>query len=125
MIATTIQEKRQVPRVYSTHYLRVYHRITEQLLGRIASLSSTGFMLISDLPILVGQSFELTLVPPETLEHTTCLHFRAHSLWCKKDANPNYYCCGFKLVKVPDAFFEQVSRITQQPKTPAVALVED
>ena len=110
------QEKRSALRASPSHYLRLYYRMTDQLLGGLVNISASGLMVISELPLVIGQSFELTLVPPETLENPSHLNFRASSVWCKRDENPNYYLVGFNFVKVPEGFFERVKGYVAEKK---------
>lgn len=101
-------EKRAEARLLSRHYLRVYHRMTDHLLGQLLDFSPRGFGILSSLPIVIGQSFELTLVPPEQSEYPAHINIRARSMWCAKDENPNYYLVGFSLLKAPNDFFVRV-----------------
>lgn len=108
------QEKRSALRASSSHYLRLYHRMTDHLLGHLVNVSASGLMAISELPLVLGQNLELTLVPPETLENPAHLSFRARTIWCKRDENPNYYLVGFNFIKVPDGFLSRLKEYIRE-----------
>ncbi len=102
------QEKRAEGRLYPAHYLRVYHRMTDHLLGQLLDVSPNGLRILSDLPIVIGKSFELTIVPPECLAYPAHLNVRAKALWFWRDEAPGYYLVGFSLLKKPNDFFERI-----------------
>lgn len=109
VLVVSHHDKRAEPRLSSSDYLRIYHRMTDHLLGQLLDVSPRGLGILSNLPIVIGQSFELTLVPPEQSENPAHLNIRARSMWCAKDENPNYYLVGFSLLKAPNNFFDRVT----------------
>ncbi|MBE9502807.1 MAG: PilZ domain-containing protein [Proteobacteria bacterium] len=66
-------------------------------MGHVVDISMKGIMILTKEKIDEGGLFRLEIVLPEELEGRDRLNIRAKSMWCKRDANPDYYVVGLEL----------------------------
>ncbi|MEH6566184.1 MAG: PilZ domain-containing protein [Halopseudomonas sp.] len=98
-------EQRQIPRQQLSAYLRVYNSQTDRPFGYIGNVSRMGIMLITELPVMLDQEYQLLLkLPGEDDKPAEPIHFRVRSHWCRADITPGYYDCGFSIVSNPKTF---------------------
>lgn len=91
-------ENRSLKRWHLIYYLRVFDLETDSLLGHLVDITTEGMKTVSEEPIAVDKEFRFRMeVPLESSEAEEVL-LNAHSLWCSKDTNPDFYATGFRLV---------------------------
>jgi hypothetical protein len=78
-------------------YSRVFDRKTGKLLGYLGNITVDGVMVISEEPIIIGESYKLRMDLPEYIYQKSAINFQAESLWCDRDVDPKFYNTGFKL----------------------------
>ena len=90
-------ERRQHERKNLLFYLRVLNDVDKSFLGHAVNFSANGLMLLSasSIPVDSRQRLHLKL-PGVTCNHEE-LVFDAHSRWCHKDVNPDFFITGFQL----------------------------
>ena len=66
-------------------------------MGHLVDVSPEGVMLISEEPIETRTLFQLKMTLPEEMDQRRELIFNAESLWCRPDANPDFFDTGFRL----------------------------
>ena len=54
-------------------------------------------MMISEEPVPNGKDFTFTMHLPVVITGRESIQFKAHSLWCKKDINPDFYVSGYTI----------------------------
>jgi hypothetical protein len=92
-------DKRSVKRRHLIYYLSVTDAAAGRPLGHLVDVTTEGIMLLSRDPIPVGRTFALRMALPSGVsEHVEDVEFEAKSLWCQKDANPDFYDTGFQLM---------------------------
>jgi len=102
-------DRRKTQRKYLIYYLRVFDQNTGNLVGHIVDISPEGVMLISESPIEVDMVFQFRMdLPTDTGK--THADFSARSIWCQRDANPDFYDTGFHLLEIEEG---DVSAIEQ------------
>ena len=93
------QCSRRIARHQLPAYLNVYNSHTGHFMGTMGNLSCNGFMLISQLPIMVGVEYDLELhLPSATGDALQRERFRAVSRWCRPDLTPGHHDAGFSIV---------------------------
>lgn len=98
-------DMRQIPRHQLSAFLRVYNGRTDRPFGYVGNVSRMGIMLITPLPVMLDQEYELLLkLPSAQGEEIEPVHFRVRSHWCRKDITPGYYDCGFSIASNPNTF---------------------
>jgi len=98
-------EQRQIPRQELSAFLRVYNRQTDRPFGYVGNVSRFGIMLITALPVMLNQEYELMLkLPASEPGQTKAVQFRVRSHWCRQDITPGYYDCGFSIISNPNTF---------------------
>ena len=79
-------------------YLRVFDKQTQQLLGHVVDITTNGMMLISDKPLPIDKEYFVMLDIPDEEGGRRTVSLRTHSLWSKRDVNPDFFDTGFRLV---------------------------
>lgn len=102
---------RKIQRHQLPSYLHVYNRITDKSMGYIGNVSQAGLMLISDLPMLVGASFDMRIKLPSNDGQGQAIDFTAVCKWSKEDVTPGHFDSGFSLVKAPLEYLELVETL--------------
>ena len=107
-------ENRSLKRWHLIYYLRVFDQDTSSLLGHLVDISTEGMKMVSEMPIPTEQKFRFKMEAP--LEHSTAeeLLLDAYSLWCNRDANPDFYATGFRLVNPERAAIRVISSLIEE-----------
>lgn len=93
-------EKRQLKRVHLIYYLRIFDSNTGDNIGHLVDITTQGIMIISEEAIPLGKDFSLKMQLPSTITGREEIQFRARSLWCKKDFNPDFYVSGYQIKEI-------------------------
>ena len=93
-------DKRSIKRRHLIYYLRVFDRNTEKLVCHVIDVTPEGFKAISESPLENDQIFEFMMDLPSGVQGKTRIKFDAHSVWISKDANPDFFNTGFKIVEI-------------------------
>ena len=90
--------KRGITRHQLHAYLNVYNSFDGRFMGTMGNVSGHGFMLISPLPVLVDEEYELQLYLPSVGgDGEYILPFGAISRWCRPDLTPGHFDTGFSI----------------------------
>lgn len=108
-------EKRKYERRRPSHYSAVYDRDTRKILGRLANLSTEGFMLISEHPVKPEQHFHCRIILPEDMHAGTGVSFDARSLWCKEGSAPKTFNAGLHFTNITLKDVELLEQLTRHP----------
>lgn len=95
-----VEDRRQLKRRHLIFYLRVFDIKTNKLLGHLVDITPQGVMLISEKTIPLNTDFELKMALPSKSGQMHAFNFKARSLWCDKDINPDFYDTGFQLTDI-------------------------
>jgi hypothetical protein len=104
-------ERRKLKRRHLIHYLKVFDRNTDALMGHLVNITSEGILLISERFIEPNQIFQLKMVLPAKILGKDQLHFDAKSVRCQKDINPDFYNIGFQIQKVTRNHFLVIEQL--------------
>lgn len=99
-------ERRQLP-----YFLQVSNCHTGKTLGCLGNISEQGLMVISDLPLLVGAVFSLSLQVPGGSGGRRTVEIDAQCLWCHEDETPSHFDSGFHLTLAPAEYFELIDAL--------------
>ena len=55
--------------------------------------------------------FTVSMKLPSSVENKKHLTFKAKSIWCKNDINPEFYDIGFQLINIPTEDLEQIDTL--------------
>ena len=97
-----MDERRRLHRRHILFYSRVFDRKTGVFLGYLGNMNEGGLMIISEDEIEVDRVYLLRIDLPEDIYSRTVLNFKAKSVWCRKDVDPNFYNTGFQLVEISE-----------------------
>ncbi len=93
-------EKRQLKRVHLIYYLRIFDNETGAAIGHLVDITTQGIMMISEETVPTGRDFSFKMQLPATITGREDILFKARSLWCKKDFNPDFYVSGFQIKEI-------------------------
>ncbi len=91
-------EKRRSDRKQLYFYLKAIHDSTGRIAGYLGDISTSGLMLFSREKMEPGQEVVLRINLDKELEMQAPLVFEARSLWCEKDANPEFFIIGYEFI---------------------------
>ena len=92
-----IVNKRNMKRHYLIYYLRVFNRVTGEVLGHLVDITSKGIMIMRDSPIEVGLNYSLRLRWRNSAGKLQLADFDGVCRWCRPDVNPDFYGAGFAI----------------------------
>jgi hypothetical protein len=95
-----MSDKRRLKRRHLIYYLSVFDNETGQLLGQLVDITTRGIMVTSERPIPLGERHTIRMVLPDIIDGNNQIVFKAESVWCEKDINPNFYAIGFELADI-------------------------
>jgi hypothetical protein len=93
-------EKRKFNRVHLIHYLRVFDRKTNELIGNLVDLTAEGVQLITEKPMENGKLLELRMEFPEDVDGERQMLLNAETVWCNHELDPDLFSIGCKLLPV-------------------------
>ena len=91
-------ENRKLKRWHLIYYLRVFDQDSDSLLGHLVDITTEGVKMVSEIPIPTEKDFRLRMEVPLESSKAEEVMFEAHSLWCRRDTNPDFFAAGFRLV---------------------------
>jgi hypothetical protein len=96
----TVERRRRERRTFS-HYMRLMHENTGELVGHLVNISREGFRLESQRTIPVNQDFPLRIELPRDVTDKPYMVFVARSRWCRPDKiDPTLFDAGFEIVNM-------------------------
>ncbi len=107
-------EKRGEKRRHLLCYLRVFDRAREELLGRVADITTEGMMLVSDEPVPTGARYRLWMEYPLEDADMGRILLEAESLWCRRAENPELHECGFAFVDLEPETARDIRRLIDE-----------
>jgi hypothetical protein len=107
-------EKRRFDRKQLYFYLKVVHDRTGALAGYLGDISTEGIMLFSRESIELNTVFRFRIKLNEEFGMEEDLVFDAESLWCEKDANPEFFIIGFRFMEMDQARLDIVTYLIKK-----------
>ncbi|MDH3359509.1 MAG: PilZ domain-containing protein [Desulfobulbaceae bacterium] len=95
-----MDEQTRMQRRHLIFYLEVYDDATDELLGHLVDLTTTGLKLVSKNAIPDGKEFTMRMTLPEDYFEEKILRFKATSRWSNNSVNPDFYDTGFQVAKL-------------------------
>src|SRR5512141_1630688 len=96
----SIERRRRERRTFS-HYMRLMHEGTGELVGHLVNISREGFRLESMRPVAVNKDFPLRIELPRDITDKPYMVFMARSKWCRPDRiDPTLFDAGFEIVEM-------------------------
>ena len=92
-----MDNKRKEEREKVSGSFRIYDKITGQLIGTLADISTTGMMIVCEKSVETN-IFQLRMDLPIEINGSKQIDFEAECTWCTKGVVPNFYCAGFRFL---------------------------
>lgn len=89
-------DNRRHPRRNSPHRINVLAAADERVMGRLVNITTGGLMFLSKDPCPQRTDLELRLPLPTMANGKLSIDVSGHVLWCRPDANPQYYRIGLE-----------------------------
>ena len=97
---TTTERRRRERRTFS-HYMRLMHENTGELVGHLVNISREGFRLESVRAIPVNRDFPIRIELPHDVTEKPYRVFIARSKWCRPDRiYPTLFDAGFEIIQM-------------------------
>ncbi|WP_339486598.1 PilZ domain-containing protein [Pseudomonas sp. EL_65y_Pfl2_R95] len=97
-----MEDRRQHNRLNTELQLEVFDLHSGQRLGRVVDLSSEGFMLFSDTPLLADAVIECRIVSEQLIEGIGEVQLGADCLWSRPGADGQHCWAGFHIIDIAD-----------------------
>lgn len=94
-----MENKRKLKRRFPIYYMKVYDRRSKQMVGRLVDITAEGMRLVSETPIEPGTVFNMRMDLPRPVENHSFLDFKAVSVWCDIDKNPDFFDTGYRILE--------------------------
>jgi len=108
-------ERRKLDRRDFSYYMRVLEASTDELVGYLSDISTTGFKLDSQKPLRLNQDYRLKIELTSEIADKTALIFLARSKWCRPDyVDPSTYNVGFEIVNMSSGDLEIFTRMFEK-----------
>jgi len=104
-------DKRKLKRRHLIYYLRVFRQPGGEQLGHLVDITEEGIMLISEQEFPAGLDYDLRMSLPAEISGKVEIDFKVHTLWCKRDVNPDFFAGGFKILEISDSDREIIERL--------------
>ncbi len=115
-------ENRRLKRQLLRHYLWVFNRENNLLIGHVGDITTEGVMLVSKELIVVGKIIQFRMEPfkIETSRFKTTegreVECTGICVWSKDDVNPGFYVAGFKLDKLEEEEKDFIYKLISEAK---------
>ena len=108
-------ERRNRERKDFSYYMRLVDNDTQDLVGHLVDISSSGFKLDSQTPIPIDKDFRLRMDLTSEVANKPAMVFVARSKWCEVDPlDPFIYNVGFQLVNIAPTDLEIINRMIEK-----------
>lgn len=88
-------------------HIQIYDRNREQIIGIVANISETGFMLVSSEDIEPGSVFQLEM----RIKDEGNIRFGATCLWSAEANTPNMHWQGFHIIDISSEAAQQMRQV--------------
>ncbi len=96
-------EHRRAPRRQVDMIIPVDNAISEQRIGHVGNLSSTGMLLISDQPLVADAIYQLRVSLPSRSGQGQTIEFGVHEQWSEAANIPGQHWTGFRIIAISEA----------------------
>ena len=108
------QEKRKFDRKQLLYYVKVFNHKTGESAGYLADISTEGLMLFSRDQMEENTLARFRLNLDEEFHMKEKLIFDARSIWCRPDANPEYFIIGLEFTGLDQTDLDTVKYVIQK-----------
>jgi len=110
------ENKRTKPRRNLYFYLKVVDEVTEQQIGRVVDLTTSGMMLINEAPFEVGSTHNAKIILSGDLFDLTMSDISVSftTQWTKPDINPSYFVNGLKFKDLTQKAFRTIEQVIRK-----------
>ncbi|MFN3586324.1 MAG: PilZ domain-containing protein [Moraxellaceae bacterium] len=107
-------EQRRVPRQRLAQFLPVHDLASGEEIGRLADVSTSGLMLISQEPLVCEQEYLLEILPPGEAP----LQVTAVCVWCRPNpSNAAHHGAGLRYSKASGDTLARLAELMRERRT--------
>lgn len=104
-----VEERRKAERKQTDNFFGVYHRETNEYLGRLFDMSTKGILILAVRAMNVNSTYEFRIDLPKPIAGKSCLIFNAECVWCRESTSSSKgWDAGFH---INDINFEDIKTI--------------
>lgn len=104
-----MDDRRKSQRKQTDQFFGVYHRETDEFIGRLVDMSTKGMMIHSVRPMDLGAIYDFRIDLPKSISGTERLSFEAECVRCEEStSSTENYEMGFKIT---DINFKEIETI--------------
>ena len=126
-----MKERRKDPRKQTDHFFGVYHRETDEFIGKLIDLSTRGMMIQAILNMDVGSIYEIRIDLPKPVAEKRYLGFDAECVWCRESTrSKGNYDVGFQMTEIKFKEMETIQSLLNDAlfhdskEQPRITLIE-
>jgi len=96
-----MDERRKAPRKQTDHFFGIYHRETDEFIGKLLDLSTKGMMISALRSMIAKATYEIRIVFPLPIGGKYMLTFDAECVWCcESTSSDKKYRAGFHFTDI-------------------------
>ena len=110
---TAVQDQRQTVRKDLPDIIDAANAVTGEIMGQIANLSESGFMLIANRPMAENSLYQISFsvgLPGDAMFEFSV---GAQVLWCSPAKVADSYWAGFQIVDISDNDYEALEALVK------------
>ena len=92
-------------------------KVAKQL-GRLENISMGGFLLDSDLPVMMDKIYQISISLPTLINGRSVIRCCAESLWGDEARIPNHYWTGFQFVDISETDTKAIEHLMKRVSDP-------
>jgi c-di-GMP-binding flagellar brake protein YcgR len=93
-------EHRRARRKRVTDFVQVVDTMTDEVVGRVGDLSTTGMMMLTQRPLVDDALYQFRFHLADGRGRARAIEVGAHELWATPVAGEDQYLCGFRFIDV-------------------------
>jgi c-di-GMP-binding flagellar brake protein YcgR len=93
-------ELRRARRKRAHDFIQVVDTMTDEVVGRVGDLSTTGMMLLTPRPLADDALYQFRFHLADGRGKARAIEVGAHELWSAPVAGEDQYLCGFRFIDV-------------------------
>lgn len=99
----TDTDHRRAPRRHVDSTIAVENAISDQVIGHVGNISSSGMMLISDHPLTPDAIYQLRMTLPSRGQGSHTIEFGVHEQWGEAANVPGQHWTGFRIIAISES----------------------
>jgi len=96
-----MEDYRHRPRKNTPHLVKAIDLASGKAMGRIVDITADGMMLVTEVDVVVGRTYNFRIILPVMVHHRTDVSLEAKAVWSDQDDNKKFHKVGFQFKNLP------------------------